>query len=195
MLLKDGIRFVGQFALGILLCLPHAPVGMSRIAYAQEGEEGSPETLDEVVSGVVDHESTESIEEIIVYGDKPMPTLRREVYKAEGNFFDLFSSLNDHDEFDVRCYYEVPSFTHIRRHVCRANFVVEATSAESAPAFSEAIGAFSRPAVFEIRRKKERMRELMEALVAEHPELAQALTQYADTKKILESEKTRRYGQ
>ena len=195
MLLKGDIRFSGQIALGILLCLLHAPVGMSRIAYAHEGAEGSPETLDEVVSGVVNQESTESIEEIIVYGDKPMHTLRREVYKAEGNFFDLFSSLNDHDEFDVRCHYEVPSFTHIRRHVCRANFVIEATSAESAPAFSEAIGAFSRPAVFEIRRKKERMRELMEAMITEHPELAQALNQYSGTKQILESEKTRRYGQ
>jgi hypothetical protein len=168
-------QMVGAF----VLMLAFASVGMCQTSQVEEAEP----------------DSSESIEEITVYGDKPMPTLRREVYKAEGNFFDLFSSLNDHDEFDVRCYYEVPSFTHIRRHVCRANFVIEATSAASAPAFFETPGAFARPAVYTIRRKKERMRELMEAMVAEHPELAQALTQYADTKQVLESEKTRRYGQ
>jgi len=195
MFLQRNFKFRGFTTLGIVLLLLHATIGMSRIAYAEEIDQKSSEMIDEVISETVEQESSEPIEEIIVYGDKPMPTLRREVYKAAGNFFDLFSSLNDHDEFDVRCYYEVPSFTHIRRHVCRANFVIEATSAESAPAFGETPGAFSRPAVFEIRRKKERMRELMEALVAEHPELLQALSEYTDSKQILESEKTRRYGQ
>ncbi len=117
--------------------------------------------------------------------------MRREVYKAEENFFDLFSSLNQDDEYDVRCYYEVPSFTHIRRHVCRAKFVIDATSAESAPALGN-VGAFSRPAVYEIRRKKKIMRELMEALVAERPELLQALNDYTDKKQNLEAEKERR---
>ena len=168
-------RMSGAFALMLAL----VPLAMCQIALAQE----------------VEQESSEAIEEITVYGDRSLNALRRQVYKAEENFFDLFSSLNQDDEYDVRCYYEVPSFTHIRRHVCRAKFVVDATSAESAPAFSEGVGAFSRPAVYEIRRKKEKMRELMEALVVESPEMAQALTEYTNTKQILESEKKRRYGQ
>jgi len=162
-----------------VLILALAPVGMSQTATIEESEPAS----------------AESMEEITVYGDKPLHTLRREVYTAEENFFDVFSSINQDDEYDVRCYYEVPSFTHIRRHVCRAKFVIDATSAESAPAFSEGVGAFSRPAAYEIRRKKEKMRELMEALVAKSPEMAQALTEYTNTKQILESEKKRRYGQ
>jgi hypothetical protein len=192
MFLQPNISVMRFVTLGIVLLLLHAFIGMSRIAYAQETERQPPETIDDIISETVEPESSESIDEIVVYGDRPLPALRREVYRAEENFFDLFSSLNDDDDYDVRCYYEVPSFTHIRRHVCRANFVIDATSAESAPAFSENVGAFSRPAAYEIRRKKERLRELMETLVAEHPELAQALNKYTDSRQILKSEKEKR---
>ena len=192
MFLQRNFKFRGFTTLGIVLLLLHATIGMSRIAYAEEIDQKSSEMIDEVISETVEQESSEPIEEIIVYGDKPLHALRREVYRAEEDFFAVFSSLNEDDQYDVRCFYEIPSFTHIRRHVCRANFVVDATSAESAPAFSEQVGAFSRPAALVIQRKKERMREIMEALVAEHPELLQALSEYTDKKQVLESEKERR---
>jgi hypothetical protein len=178
--------------LGIVPLLLDATIGVSRIAHAEEIEQKSQETIDEIISETVEQESSEPIDEIVVYGDKPLGALRREVYRAEENFFDLFSALNQDDDYDIRCYYEVPSFTHIRRHVCRAKFVIDATSAESAPAFSEQVGAFSRPAAYVIRMKKERLRELMEALVAERPELLQALNDYTNAKQILESEKEKR---
>jgi hypothetical protein len=192
MFLQRNCRIRRIDARGIVLLLLPAIIGMSRIAYAQEDAQKSQQAIDEIISATVEQESAETIEEIIVYGDKPLHALRREVYRAETNFFDVFSSLNQDDEFDVRCFYEVPSFTHIRRHVCRAKFVIDATSAESAPAFSEQVGAFNRPAKLVIERKKERLREIMEALVAERPELLQALGEYTDAKEILESEKERR---
>lgn len=170
-------------------------IGTGRIAYAQEAGQQTAENISEVVAETAKQVSSQSIDEIIVYGEKPLHALRREVYRAEEDYFDLFSSLNEDDEYDVHCYYEVPSFTHIRRHVCRAQFVIDATSAESAPAFSQAVGAFNRPAVYEIRRKGEILRERMEMLIEKHPELALALTDYTNTKQILESEKERRYGQ
>ena len=177
---------------GILSLLMHAIIGMSRIAYSDEVSQKSSETIGEIVSQTAAAETSEPIEEIVVYGDKPLHALRREVYRAEENFFDKFSSINEDDQYDVRCFYEIPSFTHIRRHVCRANFVIEATSAESAPFFSEQVGAFSRPAAFEIDRKKERLRELMEAMIAENPELLQGLIKYTDRKQTLEAEKEKR---
>lgn len=164
----------GEFVLVLAL----VPVAMGQTASVDE----------------VGQRSSEAIEEITVYADRPLHALRREVYRAEENFFDVFSSLNEDDEYDVRCFYEITSFTHIRRHVCRAKFVVDATSAESAPWFSEQVGAFSRPAAFVIRRKKERLSEILEALVVEHPELHQALSEYTDKKQILDSEKETRYG-
>jgi len=36
--------------------------------------------------------------------------------------------------------------------------------------------------------------EILEALIAEHPELLQALSEYTDKKQILNSEKETRYG-
>ena len=186
-------RFSIDGTLGVVLLT--AIFGIDRIAYAEQDDQQSSEAINEAVASTAEQVSQYSIDEIIAYGDRPLHALRREVYRAEEKFFDLFSSLNEDDEYDVHCFYEVPSFTHIRRHVCRANFVIDATAAESAAAFSEAVGAFNRPAVFEIRRKREILRERMETLVAEHPELALTLTEYTSSKQILDSEKERRYGQ
>ena len=192
MFLQRSYNVNGFVTFGILSLLMHAIFGMSRIAYSDEVSQKPSETIDEIVSQTAAPETSEPIEEIVIYGDKPLHALRREVYRAEENFFEKFSSINEDDDYDVRCFYEVPSFTHIRRHVCRANFVIEATSKESAAAFSEQVGAFSRPAAFEIDRKRERLRELMEAMIAENPELLQALIEYTDRKQTLEAGKERR---
>ena len=48
------------------------------------------------------------------------------------------------------------------------------------------------PADVVIEGKKEKFREVIEALVAEHPELLQALGEYTNARQILESEKERR---
>jgi len=191
MLLQRSCNVSWFVTFGILSLLVHAIVGMSRIAYADKISQKSSEAIGEIVSQTAPSETSEPIEEITVYGDKPVHALRREVYRAEENFFDVFSSINEDDDYDVRCFYEVPSFTHIRRHVCRAKFVIDATSRESA-AFLGQVGAMSQPATFEIERKKERLRELMETMIAEHPELLQALIEYTDRKQILEAQKERK---
>ena len=192
MFLQRNFKFRRFTTLGIVLLLLHATIGMSRIAYAEEIDQKPSGTIDEIISETVEQGSSEPIEEITVYGDKPLHALRREVYKAEENFFDVFSSLNQDDDYDVRCYYEVPSFTHIRRHVCRANFVIDATSAEAASFLGKG-GGPALPAEMVIDRKKEKFREVIEALVAEHPELLQALSKYTNARQILESEKEQRY--
>ena len=191
MLLQRSCKVSWFVTFGILSLLVHVIVGMSRIAHADEISQKFSETNGEIVSQTAPSETSEPIEEITVYGDKPIHALRREVYRAEENFFDVFSSINEDDDYDVRCFYEVPSFTHIRRHVCRAKFVIDATSRESA-AFLGQVGAMSQPATFEIERKKERLRELMETMIAEHPELLQALIEYTDRKQILEAQKERK---
>lgn len=172
----------------IVLALALVPVAMGQTASVDEVGQRSSEAIKKIVSETAKQEFPETIEEITVYADKPLHAMRMEVYRAEENFFDVFSSLNEDDQYDVRCFYEIPSFTHIRRHVCRAKFVVDATSAESAPWFSGQVGTFSRPASLVIRRKKERLSEILEALVAEHPALHQALSEYTDKKQILNSE-------
>jgi hypothetical protein len=192
MILQRNFKLRRIAALGIVLLLLHATIGMSRITYAAEDEQKSLENIDEIVSETVEQGSSESIEEIIVYGEKSMSSLRQQVYRAEENFFDAFNSLNQDDDFRVRCYYETPSFTHIRRHVCRAKFVIDATSAEAARLLGKAVGP-AMPAEVAIERKKERFREVIEELVAEHPELLQALDEYTKARQILKSEKEQRF--
>jgi len=62
-------------------------------------------------------------EEVVVVGDRSVGQLRREVYQAEEDFYDLYNSLNDDPEYDVNCNYETATGTHVKNHVCRAKFV------------------------------------------------------------------------
>jgi hypothetical protein len=183
----------GIVALGVVLLLTSSTIVVSRITYADENQHTSPEMMSEIDSATAEQDSSATIEEIIVYGDKPLRSLRKVVYRTEENFFDVFNSLNQDDDYKVRCYYEVPSFTHIRRHVCRAKFVVDATSAEAARFMGKG-GAAAMPAEFVIRQKREQFREILEALIAERPELLQALSEYTKAKQTLDSEKRRRTG-
>jgi hypothetical protein len=65
-------------------------------------------------------------EEIVVVGDKSISTLRREVYQAEEDFYELYNTLNDDPSYDVKCNFETATGTHVKNQVCRANFVAEA---------------------------------------------------------------------
>jgi hypothetical protein len=141
---------------------------------------------------VDDNTSTESIEEITVYGEKSLTNLRHAVYRTEENFFAAFNSLNEEEEYDVHCFYEVPSFTHIRRHVCRANFVAAATAAEYA---GWRMGQPAVSAQTVIMQKKRRLGEKLELLAAEHPELLEALSKYTSARHVLKSEKDKCGGQ
>ena len=160
---------------------------MSEAVWADDFDQKSVGAVDDIVSESVDTEPSESIEEIIVYGEKSVGELRREVYTAEENFFDLFNSLNQDFEYDVNCYYEAPTGTRIRHHVCKANFVVEATSAEFVEWRTRGPRYPAVPPELVIAKKKKILRQKMEALIAEHPELQQALNEYTDRRIMLES--------
>ena len=62
-------------------------------------------------------------EEVVVVGNKSISTLRKEVYEAEADFYALYNTLNDDPDYDVKCYYETATGTHVKNHVCRANFI------------------------------------------------------------------------
>ena len=88
MFLQSKIKDRRFSRLGLLLLLLDVPIGMSRVACAEEFEQKSEETIDQIISETVEQESSESIEEITVYGDKSLHALRLEVYKAEEKFFE-----------------------------------------------------------------------------------------------------------
>jgi len=107
MSVQRNIRVGGVSTTAVVLLFALTPLGMCRIAAAQQAEPGP----------------TETIEEVVVYGNKSLSQLRRELYKAEDAVIDLFNSLNSDDEFDIRCYKEAPTGSHIKKRVCKTNYV------------------------------------------------------------------------
>lgn len=157
------------FAMKIFLMLVLISIGIGISSRAQEAEQ-------------VPEAPTETMEEIVVYGDQSLATLRQVIFRAEENFFDLFSSLNDDEEYDIRCFYETPTGTLIRRHVCRANFVTDATSAEAATIRTRGPRYPVQDAKTVIMGKKRKLQEKMETLVSSNPELLEALNNYSNAK-------------
>lgn len=148
----------------VMVCVP---------TWAQEG----PVPLDE------------EIEEIVVLGEKSLPILRQAVYRAEEDFFRLFSELNENDEFDTNCFRERPTYSLIPRHVCRANFVTQAETDEAVAWF---LGRAEVPAHTAIAVKRKRMLEEMERTVSERPELYEALVKYVEANEAYQDERKKR---
>ena len=165
----------------IALLLAMASVGMCQTVSAQG----------------VDPAAADKIEEIVVYGDKSLRLLRSDLYRAEDKAFDLFNSLNSNDDYDIHCYKEAQIGSHIKRRICKANFVrkleAEATSrwlrglqsgGRSGPPYGEAM--------VRTQRKAEILHKEMEALILENPDLLKAVIELSNAKQILESERQRR---
>jgi hypothetical protein len=73
-------------------------------------------------------EPPEVIEEITITQRRPPSLLRREIFQATENVYDLFNALNDDDEFDVYCYEQYILGSRIKDRFCHANFVENAMS-------------------------------------------------------------------
>jgi hypothetical protein len=173
MSLQRVFRVTEVFTTAAALLFAVTSVGMCQAASTQEVEPASSDKMDE----------------IIVYGDKSLRRLRSDVVKAEQKAIIIFNSLNSDDEFDIHCTREAPTGSHIKRHVCRANFVGKATAHE---ARGFMLGQPYIPAWAEIKRKDELLRKEMDALISENAELFEAFSDLSDAKQILESEHKRR---
>jgi len=51
---------------------------------------------------------TAAIDNIVVVGQKSLAELRREVVRAEEDFYSIFNKFNDEKDYNVRCFYESP---------------------------------------------------------------------------------------
>jgi len=159
----------------LILALSWAPAG----AYAQDDYPDSSKDLPE-----------QTVDEIVVYGDKSLTTLRQAVYRAEENFWDVFSEINDNEEFDVSCFEETPTGTHIRRHVCRANFVMDATAAEY-DRFKVSSPVIVQDAQTVIMSKRREFEEIVTRLIIENPRLSEAVSGYHKAKDTYAAERER----
>jgi len=120
----------------------------------------------------------EVIDDIVVVGQKSLSTLRKEVFKAEEDFYSMFNKLNDNKDFNVRCFYENATGTHIKNHVCRARFVTKAYSSHAARNGGDLSRVANQDANPAFATKTAEYQAKMETLVDANPELQAALIRY-----------------
>ena len=145
---------------------------------------GQDETASIVIAS-----NNEPIDDIVVVGHKSLADLRRQVYKAEENFYSVYNNLNDDKDYDVRCFYEKPTGTHIKNHVCRARFVTKAYSSHAARNrndLSRVANQESNPVLIE---KSAKYQEKMETLMAANPELQAAFVRYNTARTLFFAER------
>jgi len=173
MLLRRISRIVRFCAMVVPLTLAFVPAGFCQAISGQPDQAGP----------------SEAIEEIVVYGEKSLIQLRLEVHKAEDKVFAMFNSLNSDDEYDIHCYLEAPIGSHIKRRVCRANFVSKATSEEARQLLRGQPGV---SAWTKTQHKNKLLQAEMEALVLERPEFLKVVNEYGEANQALKSERERR---
>lgn len=133
----------------------------------------------------------DSIDEIIVYGENSLHLLREDVIQAEEQVFTVFNAINSNDEFDIHCVEEARTGTRIKSRLCRPNFVTQLTKDPKHHAWlfpGRTFGPYI-PDWVGVNEKHRLLQEEMEALSADHPELLDALVDYAVKKHVLASEK------
>ncbi len=137
----------------------------------------------------VEQSKDEVIDEIVVYGEKSLNKLRRDQDKAQDKVFALFNTLNSDDEFDVLCTYEAPIGSHIKERFCEPNFLVEMR----ADALRDvARGQYNDVNFATIFKKEKELQREMKELAVEHPDLREALSEFAEKKQHFESEYARK---
>lgn len=174
-----------QISIKYVLVLSVAIASLSQVVLAQEEAENA----------------AESVEEIVVYGERSLANLRSEMYSAQEDFFDVFNTLNSRNEFDINCDFQTILGERRRYHVCTPQFATKLEAAASAryiqslqlaaaqrelPDFEAArSGTFSQDT--RTRKKEELMWREMKTLLSEHAELREALNEVARSRHRYES--------
>ena len=119
-----------------------------------------------------------AIDDIVVVGEKSASQLRKEVFETEEDFYALYNKYNDISEYDVRCFYETPTGTRIKNHVCRAKFVSDAYSKHAARNRNDVTRIANQDSNPEFARKTAEFQQQLETLINANPDLAEALIRY-----------------
>lgn len=143
---------------------------------------------------------TEEIEEIVVYGEKSLLLLKKDMERASNVVFESFNALNDDDQFDIHCSDKVPTGSNLSKGSCRPNYEDQIYSDATSRQLDMTDGGIptqgfriNQAAVeAKLKKKKKLMDAKMEALANENPEFAQALIKLLIAERIFEAERARR---
>jgi len=122
--------------------------------------------------------SDQTIDNIVVVGQKSLSELRRDVFEAEEEFYSVYNNLNDDKDYDVRCFYEKPTGTHIKNHVCRARFVTKAFERHARRNRNNLSSVANQSADPAFAENTAKYQAKLETLIAADPQLQAALVRY-----------------
>ena len=117
-------------------------------------------------------DDADTIDDIVVTGEKSIADLRRDYTAAESEFYSLYNELNDDNDYDVRCRMESPTGVRKKYQVCRPVFYSEARNRENK---NRAIDPATDPT---IAAKLETLQEKIETLVASNTDLQLAMVKF-----------------
>lgn len=125
-------------------------------------------------------------ENIVVASQKSPREMRRDLWRAEKEFYSIYNELNDDNIYDVRCTKEVPTGSTIKSQMCRPKFLDRAlkdgkvkntTNLDSNPEIADQIATF---------------RKNLEELVVANPDLQTALATLNSAHAQIAADKERR---
>jgi len=122
---------------------------------------------------------------------KSLSQLRKDLYAAEEDFYAVFNKLNDERDYDVKCFYEKPTGTHIKNHVCRARFITKAYSQNASRNRNDLSRVANQDANPVLAEKTAKYEQKMESLMAANPELQEAFARYNDARADFMAERER----
>lgn len=141
------------------------------------------------------------LEEIIVIGERPLHSLRMEIYKTEDIKNKLFNSLNSTDEFDITCEWVAHTYlnSRIKRRECDVGFMKKAR-AEDARFFMDNV-QYDLPFLLrsdhqltgEFAHKTKAFNKEMVELAVKHPSLAKAMINEIELKQRYTVERRERF--
>ena len=162
-----------------------AAVLLSQTGLAQEPAAG-PDALEEIT---VERDSG-PMEELTVVAPQSLESMRSELVRAEEDVLAVFNSLNDDDDYDIRCYRETPLGSNIPVRTCRARFV-DNEQARAAQDFMGGLGYVD--PIGQLRYHDGILRQKMATLMEESPDLYQALMSYYELKTSYDAESGERF--
>jgi hypothetical protein len=121
---------------------------------------------------------TYEMEEITVIGERPLYSLRMEIYKVEDIKVKLFNSLNSTNDFDIKCEYVAHTEynSNIKRRECNVNYMKKARAEDAREFLERGIPPRSEGQLRgELAHKTEALNKEMIELAVKHPEMAKAM--------------------
>jgi hypothetical protein len=131
----------------------------------------------------VNNTKTERIE---VLGTKSRITFRREMIKAEDNFYDLYNQLTTNSDFQVKCEKVKQVGSHIKLRECTPNFVQTIRANIVAGDFAEMSSVeYDQQAEFRIKDMQEKHRKSMATTISNNSKLKELFITFQHKKQEL----------